>query len=639
MPARRRAIETSARPTSKTLTFVVAVALLLTLAPVSAVTAQEVAPETVSVVVDGLRPLPAAEAAQQGVERAASRSNGPGAVSAPTSAAIPFATLGFTAPDDAEVLFRIADKEGVWTPWELVEPLDVEDGPDPGSAEAATIIDDGRWVSDAIWVGESQHLQLQVSGAELDDVEVHAIDPLGLSESIWQRVSRRVRAQTAPPAAEAYSGMVTRRQWGADESWRKGSPSYAPVKFAILHHTAGSNSYSRAEAPGVVRGIYHWHTQGNGWSDMGYNMLVDRYGTVYEGRYGGVDRGVIGAHAAGWNSGSFGISIMGNFQTATPPAAAVNAVTDVLTWKYRVHGIPTNSGATVSHNGLTIPRLIGHRDVGQTSCPGQYLYSQMPQMRRDIAAKAASVPAPEPAPEPSASYAELGWIPLSGDWNGNGRETPGRFRAGRFELSTWQSTAFDIRFGFGREGDVPVVGDWNGDGKDTIGIVRGSEWHLRDTLAGGPSDHQATYGDATTGDVPVTGDWNGDGRDTIGYIRDGEWRLRNSQRGPGLVLDRREIVFTYGRLTRGDLPLVGDWNRDGKDTVGIVRDGEWHLRNSLSGGHSDVSFVYGRVTRGDLPIAGDWSGNGRTTAGIVRGADWLLTNSLASGPAQFHLRG
>jgi hypothetical protein len=617
------------------------IALLLSLVPVLPVAAEELAPETVSVVVDGLETEPGSAAASPG-SGGATRP-GDGTVlhrSDPIRVEIPFATLGFRAPSDATIRFRTADLDGNWTSWQAVEPLDDEDGPDPRSAEAdrsARHQGPARWVSDAIWVGESLDLQLEVAGADLDDIEVHAIDPLGLSEGRWARLTRQLRAVASPPAAEAYPGIVTRRQWGANESWRSGRPSYASVKFGVLHHTAGSNSYTRAEAPGVVRGIYHWHTSGNGWSDIGYNFLVDRYGTVYEGRYGGIERGVVGAHAAGWNSGSFGVAIMGNFQVASPPAAAVAAANDVIAWKYLIHGIPGNSGATVSHNGRTIPRLVGHRDVGQTSCPGQYLASRMPQMRRDIAAKVAAAPPPEP--EVVATYASLGWIPVTGDWNGNGRQTPGRFRAGRWELSTWQSTAFDIRFSYGREGDVPVVGDWNGDGRDTIGIVRGDTWHLRDSLSGGTSDRSTTHGDTRLGDVPVTGDFNGDGRDTIGYIRDGEWRLLRD----ALPTTRRpnplEVRFTYGRITRGDLPLVGDWNRDGRDTVGIVRDGTWHLRDSLSSGTSDRSFVYGRVSRGDLPVVADWNGDGRPGVGIVRGTDWLMKNELSSGNADTISRG
>ena len=87
----------------------------------------------------------------------------------------------------------------------------------------------------------------------------------------------------------------------------------ADVRFAIVHHTAGRNDYTRAEAAAIVKGIQLFHVQGNGWNDIGYNFLVDRFGTIYEGRFGGVDRNVVGAHALGFNTGSVGIALLGTY--------------------------------------------------------------------------------------------------------------------------------------------------------------------------------------------------------------------------------------------------------------------------------------------------------------------------------------
>ena len=115
--------------------------------------------------------------------------------------------------------------------------------------------------------------------------------------------------------------------WGADERIRRAPPSYASdVRFAIVHHTAGKNGYSRSEAAAIVKGIQLFHVQGNGWNDIGYNFLVDRFGTIYEGRFGGVDRNVIGAHALGFNTGSVGIALLGTYEDATPSAAAQDAI-------------------------------------------------------------------------------------------------------------------------------------------------------------------------------------------------------------------------------------------------------------------------------------------------------------------------
>ena len=103
--------------------------------------------------------------------------------------------------------------------------------------------------------------------------------------------------------------------------------------MAYVHHTAGTNGYTRLQAPAIVRAIELYHVKGNGWNDIGYNALVDRFGTVYEGRAGGVDRNVVGAHAKGFNTGSFGIAVMGDFRTADPPAAAVDALVKTLAWR------------------------------------------------------------------------------------------------------------------------------------------------------------------------------------------------------------------------------------------------------------------------------------------------------------------
>lgn len=218
--------------------------------------------------------------------------------------------------------------------------------------------------------------------------------------------------------------------------------------------------------------------------------------------------------------------------------------------------------------------------------------------------------------------------PLMGDWDGDGKATPGWFLGGRFVLSNELDGAPAMAFDFGRGQDVPLAGDWNGDGTDTVGVVRDGTWHLINSHRGGSSDISFIYGRVTRGDIPLIGDWNGDGQDEIGIVRDGEWHLRRSlSGGPG------EIRFTYGRVTRGDVPLIGDWDGDGKDTVGIVRDGEWHLRKSLSGGPGEIRFTYGRVSKGDVPVVSDLNRDGADTPTVVRSYTWYHREHLSGGPA------
>ena len=122
-------------------------------------------------------------------------------------------------------------------------------------------------------------------------------------------------------AADHHAGELAR---GREDPPRK-KPAYADaLRFAVVHHTAGSNSYSRAQSASIVRGIERYHVLANGWDDIGYNFLVDKYGQVFEGRWGGVDRNVVGAHAQGFNQGSAGVALIGTYDSAsiTPAARA-----------------------------------------------------------------------------------------------------------------------------------------------------------------------------------------------------------------------------------------------------------------------------------------------------------------------------
>jgi subtilisin family serine protease len=168
-----------------------------------------------------------------------------------------------------------------------------------------------------------------------------------------------------------------------------------------------------------------------------------------------------------------------------------------------------------------------------------------------------------------------------------------------------------------------VSGDWDRTGRDGIGWWCDGYTRLR-TASG--SVREFKYG--RLGDVPVVADWNGDGRDTVSVIRDGRWHMNNAVGG-----GPAERTFTFGRVTRGDVPIAGDWRGRGISLPGIIRDTRWHLRFSQSGGPADISFAYGRLSGGDWPLVGDWNGDGRTTIGIVRGGRWHLRDSLSGGTA------
>ena len=199
--------------------------------------------------------------------------------------------------------------------------------------------------------------------------------------------SPETRIPLRVPAATVAPPIVPRATWGADERIRRGPPSYASdVRFAIVHHTAGENGYSRSEAAAIVKGIQLFHVQGNGWNDIGYNFLVDRFGTIYEGRFGGVDRNVIGAHAMGFNTGSVGIALLGTYEDAAPSAAAQDAIARLVAWRLDLAHVDPTAFLTFISGGSDryasgIPVLLngvsGHRDTGFTACPGDVLYGRL----------------------------------------------------------------------------------------------------------------------------------------------------------------------------------------------------------------------------------------------------------------------
>lgn len=197
----------------------------------------------------------------------------------------------------------------------------------------------------------------------------------------------------ATPVGGGGPNVITRAQWGADESMRCQDPTYDDMLGgATVHHTAGSNDYTKAESAGIVRAIYAYHAQTLGWCDIGYNALVDKYGQIFEGRAGGLDRNVQAAHAGGFNENTFGIAMMGDYSTVSPPQATVDAVGRFLGWRLAKAGLDPTGYTTMYSEGteftpyaqgqaVDLPIIFAHRDVGLTSCPGDAGYAKMDQIR------------------------------------------------------------------------------------------------------------------------------------------------------------------------------------------------------------------------------------------------------------------
>jgi hypothetical protein len=234
--------------------------------------------------------------------------------------------------------------------------------------------------------------------------------PAAVSDVRFACVESTVTKAAAPVAAPLRGGaplaatnrlgepsepaIVTRAQWGADEAYRAGPPSYGVVRCAFVHHTVSANTYTRAQAPALVRGIYYYHTQVNGWRDIGYNFLIDRFGTIYEGRYGGVTRAVIGAQVLGFNSMSTGVALIGTFDSVAPSPAAMASLEQLLAWKLDLSHLDPLGTASVeclvtqkyrAGQWVTIPVISGHRQVNFTDCPGTVLFGLLPTIRVAVA--------------------------------------------------------------------------------------------------------------------------------------------------------------------------------------------------------------------------------------------------------------
>ncbi|WP_133412052.1 N-acetylmuramoyl-L-alanine amidase [Vallicoccus soli] len=576
----------------------------------------------------------AARAEAAPLERGAAPAATP-AVLTPERRTAPFSTVGVSwdrpaAATELTVLVRTHGEDG-WTGWTALEESGEVDpsAPDPAALPVLT---------DPLYVGPSDGVQVRVDvrtgrlpqGLEVSLVDPGASDYDGVGAGAGQPASRAAAAAPQP-------AIRSRAQWGADESRRKGSPSYmATVRAGALHHTAGTNGYSQSEVPAIIRGDYAYHLS-QGWSDIGYHFLVDRFGTVWEGRAGGITKAVQGAHAGGFNSETMSVSVLGNYETAASNAAVVDSVAKVFGWKLSLFGRDPQADVTLTSAGggtskyragtrATVKTLFAHRDVGYTLCPGANLFSQMGTIRAKAAAYArtsGSVTAPSsPAPLPPGAVVR----PLVGDWDGDGRDDVGWYAGGRWTLREGDGSL--ATFTFGRATDVPVVGDWDRDGRDGVGVFRGGRWFLKDAFVSGP--HETTFSYGTAGDRPVVGAWQRRGLDGIGVVRGREWLLRYVP-GPGSA-DLRSTP--WGRAS--DVPVVGDWDRDGTETPGLFRGGWWFLSDGAATPGAQVTTSYGRSSM--QPAPGDWDGNGSTTLGVASGSSFLLRGDLYGGPATSSVR-
>ncbi|WP_086725960.1 peptidoglycan recognition protein family protein [Streptomyces carpinensis] len=273
---------------------------------------------------------------------------------------------------------------------ELVDPGDEPPpaGPDPDQPDQSRTGE----LSEAATAASAANAGLAPIGA----TEIPALDREDTEDELFAlRGGELTTGQRVEPHVGPRPTIVTRRGWGADESLRADGFVYTKkVKAAFVHHTVTGNNYSCSQARSVIRSIYRYHVKSMGWRDIGYNFLVDKCGTIYEGRAGGVAKPVLGAHTMGFNSDSVGIAVIGTYSKSKPSSAAVRAVARLLAWKLGLYGMNPrgktylkSAGGNLYQKGKNVRLNVisGHRDGFATDCPGSKLYAKLGTVRKDAA--------------------------------------------------------------------------------------------------------------------------------------------------------------------------------------------------------------------------------------------------------------
>lgn len=285
---------------------------------------------------------------------------------------------------------------------ELIDPGDGDAAAVPGDRSGAD--EPGGRAADGAGADRVEGDRAEADGAgRADSAErADAADTADADAAVGNQLARIPALSKAETEAAAGGGkhvgprpgIVTRKGWGADEKLREdGYPYTRTVKAAFVHHTAMTNSYRCSQAPSIIRGIYRYHVKSSGWRDMGYNFLVDKCGTIYEGRAGGVVEPVQGAHTYGFNSNSMGVAVLGSFGKANPSRAAQDAVAKLTAWKLGLFGVNAKATTTLTSGGgkyakgraVRMNTISGHRDGFNTECPGARLYDKLGSIRATAA--------------------------------------------------------------------------------------------------------------------------------------------------------------------------------------------------------------------------------------------------------------
>lgn len=464
---------------------------------------------------------------------------------------------------------------------------------------------------------------------------------------------------TAPPSTVKRPPIIDRAQWGADETMVADPAEYIDkVQAVYIHHTVGSNNYSCAESAALVRGIMTYHVKTEGWNDLGYNFLVDKCGRIFEGRGGGADLPVKGAHTYGFNSYSTGIALLGDFEgdaaagkpAGRPTTAAQQSAARVAAWKLGQYGGNPKGTVTLVAQGdtgkytegqrATMSVISGHRDAFATACPGKNLYAKLPAIR-DFAAgpgRNSAIPSADfnrdgindlvaGLPRVASSDGSVTVLPGTTDGPGStARKTLNQSSPG----VPGTSEAGDLF------GSANAWGDVNGDGyADLIVGSPGENGTTGQTDTGtvavlhGPNLNtgKGYWTDATTraageklGATVTSGDFNADGNADILSVapgKPGRWWAWDGKSGAATSGHLNSTAYTSA--TSYASAVSGDFNKDGyaDAAIGFRDPGGIGRLLWLKGSATGLQRVGVLDARGGRSLAaGDLNGDGYTDLAV-----------------------
>ncbi len=582
-----------------------------------------------------------------------------------------FGTVGVTWDPAAELDEQAievqvrTEKDGVWGDWQALEYHD-EHGPDPDSAEAEGALRPG---TEPLVVGEVDRVQARTltDGAPPADLQLAVVEPTEGETAVQSPAIDTADLPAADAGTSSDPGtdpgtdtgsessqepglelqasslsapkpvIYSRAQWGANEKIRdKSSLRYGSISAGFVHHTVNGNDYDRDDVPGILRSIYSYHVKSRGWSDVGYNFLVDKFGRIWEGRYGGVGKAVVGAHTLGYNDYAFAMSAIGNFDIAQPSQAMVDAYGSLFAWKLAKAGVKADSTRQKVGRG-TFQAINGHRDAGSTACPGRYLYAKLGEIRKRAAKIQTGQVTPPTGPTTPTEPSE--------PWTGSGINTSLTARPyadllvrrksdGRgLVLPTGGLTDFSAprRLGgdWSSRSHVQVVKDVTGDRRADLVFVRrdGALVVRGGNGSGGFNAGKKVHKPMRSFIAPVAvGHVVGDGRgDFVAKKRSTGRRHLLWVNKKGKLKDRRlPKAWTGYRM----VTAAGDLNLDGRDDV-LVRDAAGRL--GVRYGRGAGKFTTPRAVSGDFSAAttvvggGDFTLDGRPDLLVRRsdGSTWV----------------